>query len=121
MIDINPRHLEIVKAILQRHVPDAEVRAFGSRVTRTAKDHSDLDLAIVGEGPMDFRSKALLEEAFEESDLPFRVDVVDLAAVSEDFRRIIEQKYIVVQERGGRKRVVARKSGGVEASHSIDK
>jgi predicted nucleotidyltransferase len=120
MIDINPRYLEIVKAILKSHVPDAEVRAFGSRVTGTAKDHSDLDLAVVGAGPMDFRSTALLEEAFEESDLPFRVDVVDWAAVSESFRRIIEQNYVVVQERGRQKRVAERKTEGVAASHLID-
>lgn len=97
MIDIRQDHLEIVKAILKRHVPDAEVRIFGSRVTWTAKNHSDLDLAIVGEGPLDFRTKALLEEAFEESDLPFRVDVVDWATASDSFRRIIEKRYEVVQ------------------------
>lgn len=98
MIDIRPNHLEIVKAILKRLAPNAEVRAFGSRVTWTAKDHSDLDLAILGEGLLDFRTRVLLEEAFEESDLPFRVDVVDWATVSEDFRRIIGQEYVVLQE-----------------------
>lgn len=98
MIDIRPDHLEIVKAILRKHVPDAEVRAFGSRVTSTAKDHSDLDLAIVNDKPLDFRTKALLEEAFEESDLPFRVDVVDWAAVGEEFRRIIARRYECLQE-----------------------
>ncbi|MFH1116508.1 MAG: nucleotidyltransferase domain-containing protein [Pseudomonadota bacterium] len=97
MIDIRPDHLEIVKAILRKHVPDAEVRVFGSRVTSTAKDHSDLDLAIVNEKPLDFRTKALLEEAFEESDLPFRVDVVDWAAVGEEFRRIIAGRYECLQ------------------------
>lgn len=100
MIDIQPDHLQIVKAILKRHVPTAEVRVFGSRNTGTAKDHSDLDLAVVSDGPLDFRTKALLEESFEESDLPFRVDVVDWAAVSENFLRIIERKYVVVQEAG---------------------
>jgi predicted nucleotidyltransferase len=100
VIDIRPNHLEIVKAILKRLVPNAEVRAFGSRVTWTAKDHSDLDLAIVGDGPLDFRAQALLEEAFEESDLPFRVDVVDWATVSENFRLIITKQYEVVQKSG---------------------
>lgn len=97
MIDIRHDQLEIVKAILKRQVPNAEVRAFGSRVTGTAKNHSDLDLVIVGEGPLDFRTKALLEEAFEESDLPFRVDIVDWATVSDSFRNIIERQYEVVQ------------------------
>jgi predicted nucleotidyltransferase len=98
MIDIRQDHLEIAKAILKRHLPDAEVRVFGSRATWTAENHSDLDLMIVGEGPLDFRTKPLLEEAFEESDLHFRVDVVDWATASHSFRKIIELQYEVVQE-----------------------
>ena len=68
-------------------------------MTWTAKDHSDLDLAIVGDGPLDFRTKTLLEEAFEESDLPFRVDVVDWATVSEGFHAVIGRGYVVLQEK----------------------
>ena len=48
MIDVSPYHLKIIQKILHKHVPDCEVRAFGSRVTWTAKDYSDLDLAVVG-------------------------------------------------------------------------
>ena len=71
-IDLNPNHLATVEAILAEHVPECEVRAFGSRATWTAKDYSDLDLAIVGEGPIDWRTLGGLKEAFEESDLPMR-------------------------------------------------
>ena len=48
MIDLNPNHVETVKRILAEHVSGCEVRAFGSRATWTAKDYSDLDLAMVG-------------------------------------------------------------------------
>ena len=41
----------------------------------------------------------LLREAFEESDLPFRVDIVDYNTVSEAFRAIIEEKYEIVQDK----------------------
>ena len=56
MIDLRPDCRKIVTDILTRYVPDAEVRAFGSRATWTAKDHSDLDLAIVGDGKLDSRT-----------------------------------------------------------------
>ena len=82
-IDLNPNHLATVKSILAEHVPECEVRAFGSRATWTAKDYSDLDLAVVGEGPMDWRTLGRLKEAFEESALPMRVDVLDWHAISE--------------------------------------
>ena len=42
-IDIRPDHWKIVRDILQKHVPEYEVWAFGSRAKKTAKKHSDLD------------------------------------------------------------------------------
>ena len=97
MIDIKPGELEIVRAILARRVPDREVRAFGSRVAGPAKKFSDLDLAIMGETPLAPSVLADLEEDFRESDLPFKVDLVDWASTQEHFRRIIERDFVVVQ------------------------
>jgi predicted nucleotidyltransferase len=77
MIDLRHDHLQIVLEILAEHVPDCQVWAFGSRVRGKAKPHSDLDLAVRGDGILDFARLGHLEEAFEESDLPMRVDVVD--------------------------------------------
>ena len=99
MIDLGPPYRTIVERILAAHVPVCEVRAFGSRATWTAKDYSDLDLAIVGEGPLPWRTLRRLKEAFEESDLPMRVDVLDWHAISDRFRAVIERDYVVVQER----------------------
>lgn len=98
MIDLNPAHLAIVERILAKHVPECEVRGFGSRVTWNAKDHSDLDLAVVGEGPLPRRTLALLKEAFEESRLPMRVDVIDWNAITDGFRESIEPDTVVVQD-----------------------
>jgi type I restriction enzyme S subunit len=106
-IDINPRDLETVRSILSRHVPDREVRAFGSRVTWTAKEFSDLDLSVMGEVPLPRSILAELEEDFRESNLPFKVDVVDWATTKENFRRIIEKENVVVQEEGRKKRGMA--------------
>jgi len=98
VIDLRPDHLEIVEAILKRHVPDAQVRAFGSRVTQTAKDHSDLDLAIIGNDKLDSRTLTLLKLDFEESNFPFRVDVLDWRVISPEFRKLIEQQYEIIQD-----------------------
>ncbi len=97
-VEIQPRHWEIVREILLRHVPDLDVWAFGSRARFTAKKHSDLDLVVVGDRPLPLPTHAALVEAFSESDLPYRVDVVDWATTDEQFRRIIERDKVVVQE-----------------------
>jgi len=98
MIDVNPNHLETITGILAAHVPECEVRAFGSRVTWTSKDYSDLDLAVVGGRALDPEALRRMKEAFETSNLPFRVDVLDWHAISAAFRKVIEKKYEVVQK-----------------------
>jgi len=98
MVDLRPDHLEIVKRILAGRVPEYQVRAFGSRVCWTAKDTSDLDLVVMTDAPLGLARLADLQEAFSESDLPFRVDVLDWAATGVEFREIIEQDYAVIQQ-----------------------
>ncbi|MFA5703261.1 MAG: nucleotidyltransferase domain-containing protein [Advenella sp.] len=94
-IDIRPDHWQMVRDILHRHVPQYTVWAFGSRAKWTAKKHSDLDLCIKTDKPLDFKTLALLEEAFAESDLPWKVDIVDWATTSESFREVIERDKVV--------------------------
>ncbi len=98
MIDLNPKHLKTIQYILAEYIPDYEVRAFGSRVKWTAKDYSDLDLAVVGRKPLSLRQKRRLTEAFEESNLPIRVDIVDWQSISEGFKKIIAEQYEVIQK-----------------------
>jgi type I restriction enzyme S subunit len=96
VIDIRPEHRAIVIAILSRIIPDAAVLAFGSRVTGSAKKSSDLDLAIKTETKIDKKKLQMLAAAFEESDLPYRVDLVDWNGISENFRTIIEKSVEVM-------------------------
>lgn len=96
-LDLQPRHLEIVRKILQNWIPGRTVWAFGSRAKGTAKTYSDLDLAVITDVPLDLNVFGALKEAFSESDLPFKVDVVDWAATKQPFRDIIQRDRLVVQ------------------------
>jgi predicted nucleotidyltransferase len=97
-LTLSPAELSQVLAILQQHVPGLEVWAFGSRVRGQAKPHSDLDLALITTTPLPLATAAALDDAFAESDLPWRVDVVDWASTSPAFRDIIGQDKITLQE-----------------------
>ena len=98
MIDVSDKHFEIILDILARFVPECEVRAFGSRCNGKAKKYSDLDLAIVGKEKIDSKKIIDIKEAFEESDLPYRIDVLDWNVISKNFRKIIGEKYEVIQK-----------------------
>ena len=94
-VDIRADHLEIVQDILRTHLPAGfEVWVFGSRANWTTKDSSDLDLAVGGAASLDHEVMVGLEIAFEESNLPYTVDVVDLNAVSSEFRAIVESQKV---------------------------
>jgi len=53
---------------------------------------SDLDIAIITSEALSLSKKADLKAAFDESDLAFKVDIVDWANASDSFRRIIESE-----------------------------
>lgn len=96
-VEVDSEDLVTVKAILHAHLPGREVWAFGSRARRCAKPYSDLDLVIMGAEPLALDDLAALNEAFAESDLPWKVDVADWARMGEAFRRIVERDKVVLQ------------------------
>jgi predicted nucleotidyltransferase len=86
-----------LSSILSARLPGRRVWAFGSRTTgRRVKRFSDLDLLIEGES-LSLREAALLDEDLDESRLPFKVDIVDLSAITPEFRARIEPEMVLVQ------------------------
>lgn len=96
MLDLDAVHLDTVRSILSAQLPGARVWAFGSRVQGRAKRFSDLDLAVEDEKALDLHQLYALKDAFSESDLPIKVDVLDLKSISPEFRRIVENERVVV-------------------------
>jgi predicted nucleotidyltransferase len=89
-IDMTLDHQRIVLDILDAHLPaDAAVWVFGSRASGRARRYSDLDLTINAGRRLTIDETAILREAFDESDLPYRVDVVDWQAITPEFRSLI--------------------------------
>lgn len=97
-LDLRPEWLEIIHHILAMHLPDAEVLAYGSRVTGTAHGGSDLDLVArdPGNPHRAVRNLSRVREAFTESNLPILVDILDWAMIPDSFREEIERTAIVV-------------------------
>lgn len=96
-LELTVAELTLVRDILDRLVPDREVWAFGSRVGGPVKPFSDLDLTVLGDTPLTLSQLGDLREAFDESDLSFRVDVGDRATTAESFRAIIRERFVVVK------------------------
>jgi predicted nucleotidyltransferase len=94
---IEQRHLELVKKILTDNLKNAGVTVyvFGSRATGRAVKYSDLDLAVDYSGAeLPFEIYTKLKNAFENSLLPYKVDIVDLNTISEEFKNNIKNDLV---------------------------
>ena len=98
------RYLQMVRAILQIHLPHAEVWAYGSRVNGDYYEASDLDLVVRQPDDLN-RPQVNLDaviDAFSESNLPIIVQLVDWARIPSSFHDEIMAKYAVIQPTAGR-------------------
>ena len=91
------RYRVMVDELLQQHVPDVEVWAYGSRVGGDAHEASDLDM-VLRSPTLDRLGHELhdLREAFQESNLPILVQTHDWADLRESFHREIERDHVVL-------------------------
>jgi len=101
-LGLEPTVLEQIKKLLAKHLPNAEVWAFGSRVKNTHWEASDIDL--IARNPQDLSQPQppeffSLEQAFRESDIPLVVQILDWARIPEHFRDEIKENFVVIQSR----------------------
>ena len=97
-IDVTADQRKILLALLERYLPNTEAWVYGSRVKWTSRPQSDLDLVVFAK-PEQERRVSDLRDAFEESSLPFRVDLFVWDSVPEQFHKQIEADHVVLAER----------------------
>ncbi len=96
---LEPSELETVQRILKVHFEGLQVLAYGSRVSGVnITPESDLDIAIVSEKPLPLEEMVAVEKAFSESELSFRVDIVDWAKLPESLQKSIKKECFVIQD-----------------------
>ena len=95
--DIRSDHFKIVQDILNKNLSsDVKVWVYGSRAKWTTLDSSDLDLALESKDTIDDNIINHIKRDFEESDLPYEVDVVDMAAAQSFFKDVINKDKVLL-------------------------
>ena len=90
MICVSSNEFDIIINILNTYIKKGKVYAFGSRYKNNNRKFSDFDIAIdIGE-KLSFEFLISLKDAFEESDLPYRVDIIDYNNISDKFKKIVD-------------------------------
>ena len=85
-----------IKNILFKFLDSQKDKAFifGSRATGTSRRFSDIDIGVKSEKKIDTILLSDIKEVFEESNIPYTVDVVDFSQVSDKFNEVARQKII---------------------------
>jgi predicted nucleotidyltransferase len=98
-IDLAADHRRLVLDTLRAILPvSTKVWVFGSRTTGRARRYSDLDLAIDAGRRLTLDEIARLTEAFSDSDLPYKVALVDWQDVDDRWRQTIVAERVALTE-----------------------
>jgi len=87
-----------VLEILKNHIPDTSVWAFGSRVRGHERQASDLDLVIMNTEKINRAVLLDVKEAFDESLLDIKVDVLLWCDAPTYLQESIQNKHALVQD-----------------------
>lgn len=85
-----------IKNILFKFLDPQKDKAFifGSRASGKPRKFSDIDIGVKSNKQINSITLSNIEEAFEESNIPYTVDVVDFSAISKNFENVAMQKII---------------------------
>lgn len=81
--DIVARHLDLKKYNLF---------FFGSRVTGKGNERSDVDVGIEGRKPIPAKALSSIKEEIENLPILYKIEIVDFASVSSDFKKVAKEK-----------------------------
>ena len=89
-IDLTDQELKYIKSQISKNLKNCTASLFGSRVSGNSRKTSDLDICVRSSSgePISIIALGDLREIFQESNLPFTVDLVDYHEMSEEFRKI---------------------------------
>ena len=90
MIDLEEKYIDFIRKTIRQYLQVGKIYLFGSRTKGTSRKYSDIDIAL--DCP-NLNENILLKikNDFENSTLPYEVDVLDLNNISETFKQHIKQ------------------------------
>ena len=97
-VAVSPEQMQYLLDEIHRHIPKATVWAFGSRVNGSHRPASDLDMAVHCDKETARTDLPRLNERLIESDLSFKVQLMDFGRLPENMRATIKTKYVVLYQ-----------------------
>jgi len=93
---VNEKEQKIIESILSKYREEYSFYYYGSRAKGNFQKPSDLDILIKGSEEMPIETFAKLRREFDESWLPFIIDLHDFHRMTEKFYQLIEPSLVDV-------------------------
>jgi len=92
MNELRAEELEFIRNVIFSKLDKDlfNVFIFGSRASGTAQKYSDIDIGVEGE-PVPLSILGQLHAEFEDSNLPYSVDIVDFSMVNTRFKQVAKE------------------------------
>jgi amidophosphoribosyltransferase len=92
---IDEKSKQKIICIISALLPNASIYLFGSRARGSYQKGSDIDIALDEKNRINFVAIGELNDLFEASNIIYKIQVVDINAVSEKMRENILQDKII--------------------------
>ncbi len=84
--------------VLQALFPGVKIYLYGSRARGSHREWSDIDLALDCGQEIERRDVSEARHIFQESSIMYKIELVDVHRISEDFKNKIMKDFILWQE-----------------------
>ena len=92
---VNQAEEEIIKSILSEYPYD--FFCYGSRVKGDYTVASDLDILLKSDKPVDYIIISAIEQKFNESKLPYKVNIIDYNVIDKYFYDLIKKDLVKIK------------------------
>ncbi len=95
MFGLEEKHIKYIISVLDENIENGVYYIFGSRAKGDFKKYSDIDIALDIDGKkLDSHILSKISAIFEDSTLPYEVDLIDLNSISESFANLIKDSLV---------------------------
>ena len=83
---LNKKYKDKLISIIHKHIPGCTIYLFGSRALDTERSGSDIDISLDAGKIIDHRKILAIQLDFDETNIPMKMDLVDLNTASQELK-----------------------------------
>ena len=95
-LNLEKKYIDFINKFISEQLKDVDIYIFGSRAQNTATEYSDVDIALKAKDVIDLNVILNLKAIFQDSNFPYKVDIIDLKNIDEKFFNIIKNDLIKI-------------------------